>query len=212
MKMSSPLMELFSDKALVEKIKKRLPYLFQIAELESSRAGKMGMEVGSMREKIIVALLIHKFGEDNVEVDIPITEPEVDVRLFGNPISIKTFSGKGLGGVKLIWTVDAEKASEFREKYRPSCDLILIHINWGGIGGFYYIPVEIQTKVFTDMGRNSYIRLPKSGTNPRGIEIAKEALGRLIEDSDTKCIKIHWQRTTIDISPYKKWIDLWKED
>jgi len=61
--MSGKLIEIFTDKNLVEKIKKRLPYLFQLAELESSRAGKTGMEVGSVRERIIVALLIYKFGE-----------------------------------------------------------------------------------------------------------------------------------------------------
>ena len=45
--MAGNLIEIFTDKKLVEKIKKRLPYLFQLAELESSRAGKTGMEVGS---------------------------------------------------------------------------------------------------------------------------------------------------------------------
>jgi len=60
--MSSRLIEVFEDKKLVEKIKDKLPYLFQLAELESSRAGKTGMEVGSLRERIIVALLIYKFG------------------------------------------------------------------------------------------------------------------------------------------------------
>ncbi len=209
--MCNRLIELFSDESIVEKIKRRLPYLFQIAELESSRAGKMGMEVGSIREKIIVALLLYKFGEDNVEVDIPATEPEVDVRLFGNPISIKTFSGRALGSVKLIWTVDAQKANEFRENYYPSCDIILIHINWGGMGGFYHVPVELQRKVFIQMGREAYIRLPKPGTNPRGVEITKEALVSLIKDSDTKRIEINWQRTKIALNPYKKWIDLWKE-
>jgi hypothetical protein len=42
--MSSHLIEIFEDEKLVEKIKRRLPYLFQLAELESSRAGKTGME------------------------------------------------------------------------------------------------------------------------------------------------------------------------
>ena len=59
--------ELFDGKKLVNRIKTRLPYLFQLAELESSRAGKIGMEVGSLRERIIVALLIYKFGEANVD-------------------------------------------------------------------------------------------------------------------------------------------------
>ena len=73
----------------MEKVCERLPYLFRIAELESSRAGKIGMEVGCLRERILVALLICQFGEKNVETEIPVTEPEVDVRLFGYPISIK---------------------------------------------------------------------------------------------------------------------------
>jgi len=49
--MPGRLIELFEDEKLVEKIKMRLPYLFQLAELESSRAGRIGMEVGSAREK-----------------------------------------------------------------------------------------------------------------------------------------------------------------
>ena len=81
--MSSRLIEIFEDVRLVNRIKNKLPYLFQLAELESSRAGKIGMEVGSLRERIIIALLIYKFGEANVETEIPITEPEVDVKLFG---------------------------------------------------------------------------------------------------------------------------------
>jgi len=100
--MSNHLIEIFKDEELVEKVKRRLPYLFQLAELESSRAGKVGMEVGSLREKIIIALLIYKFGEGNVETEIPITEPEIDVKLFGQPISIKTITGKRFSGVKLI--------------------------------------------------------------------------------------------------------------
>jgi hypothetical protein len=86
------------------------PNFLTLAELESSRAGKTGMEVGSVRERIIVALLIYKFGEANIETEIPITESEVDVKLFGEPVFVKTITGKSLGGVKLIWTVDAQKA------------------------------------------------------------------------------------------------------
>lgn len=48
--MSSRLIEIFEDTELVDKIKIRLPYFFQLAELESSRAGKIGMEVDSIRE------------------------------------------------------------------------------------------------------------------------------------------------------------------
>ena len=210
--MAGKLIEIFTDRNLVEKIMKRLPYLFQLAELESSRAGKTGMEVGSVRERIIVALLIYKFGEANVETEIPITESEVDAKLFGEPVSVKTITGKSLGGVKLIWTVDAQKAIEFRENYYPSCDILLVQINWGDTGGFFYIPVDLQEKLFNKMGRENYIKLPKAGTNPRGAEITKESLSNLVADKQCQRIIIEWQKTKIDFNPYKKWVDFWEED
>jgi hypothetical protein len=210
--MSRYLVEIFEDEDLVGKIKNRLPYLFQLAELESSRAGKTGMEVGSLREKIIVALLIYKFGEANVETETLITEPKVDVKLFGDPISIKTITGKGLAGVKLIWTVDAQKAKEFCENYYPQCDMLLVQINWNDIGGLYYIPLNFQKKVFDRLGRNNYIRLPRPGTNPRGVEFTKEALSNLVGDGESRSILINWQRTKIEFNPYKRWVDLWRKD
>jgi len=209
---SNRLKEMFEDEELVEKIKKRLPHLFQLAELESSRAGKTGMEVGSVRERIIVALLIYKFGEANVETGIPITEPEVDAKLFREPVSVKTITGKGFGGVKLIWTVDAQKAKEFSESYYPHCDILLVQINWDDLGGFYYIPLEIQGRLFDKMGSQNYIKLPKAGTNPRGVEITKEALSGLVENNESRRIVINWQRTKIEFNSYKRWVDLWRED
>jgi hypothetical protein len=49
--MSSRLVEIFRDEKLVEKIKRRLPYLFQLAEFESSGAGRIGMQIGSACEE-----------------------------------------------------------------------------------------------------------------------------------------------------------------
>jgi len=210
--MPNRLVELFEDNKLIERIQKRLPHLFQLAEFESSRAGKIGMEIGSVRERIIVALLIYKFGEANVESEIPITESEVDVNLFGKPISIKTITGNSFGGVKLIWTVDAEKARQFSEAHQPMCDMLFVQINWGKEGGFFYIPIKVQKRLFDKIGRKSYIKLPKAGTNPRGIEITKEALIALVEDKETKVIKINWQRSEIKFNPYSRWIDLWKDE
>ncbi|MCD6453402.1 MAG: ThaI family type II restriction endonuclease, partial [Dehalococcoidales bacterium] len=180
--MSSHLVEIFEDSVLIDKIRGRLPYFYQLAELESSRAGKIGMQVGSLREKIIIALLIYKFGEGSVRTDIPITEPEIDVELFDQPLSIKTITGRGLSGVKLIWTVDAQNAKEFRESYCPHCSMLLVQIVWDGKGGFYYIPLEAQRRLFGEMGKEGYIKLPKPGTNPRGVEITKGALSRLVQD------------------------------
>ena len=54
---------LFTHRPTRLEIQQKLPRLFQIAELESSRAGKIGMEVGVLREHIITALFTHKLGE-----------------------------------------------------------------------------------------------------------------------------------------------------
>ena len=61
---------IFANEEMIKKIQNKLPYMFQIAQIESSRAGKTGMEVGYIRERIIVALLIYKFGGANVETEI----------------------------------------------------------------------------------------------------------------------------------------------
>ena len=210
--MSSRLIEIFEDEKLAQKVKTRLPYLFQLAELESSRAGQIGMQVGSAREGVIIGLLIYRFGEANVHTEIPITQPEVDVKLFGEPVSIKTITSKGFSGVKIVWTVDTQKAKEFRESYYPRCDILLVRINWDYFGGFYYIPLEAQRRLFDKIGRRNYIKLPKPGTNPRGVEFTKEALSSLVEDSESQSIVIDWQKTKIDFSPYKRWVDLWNEE
>ncbi len=210
--MNKHLLELFTDKLLVDRIQKRLPKLFRIAELESSRAGKIGMQVGSLRESVIVALLIYKFGEENINTDFPIVEPEIDAEVFGQPVSIKTITGRTFSGVKLIWTVDASKAREFLASYYPRYDILLVQIDWDRKGGFYYITREAQQKVFEDFGREKYIKLPKPGTNPRGAEISKEALLSLVQDKEAKVIEISWQKQETDYRPYQRWIDYWSEN
>lgn len=214
--MPSRLMEIFEDEVLKEKIKSKLPYLFHVADLESSRAGKIGMEVGSIREKIIISLLIFKFGEENVETHIPITKTEVDVILFGQPLSIKTITGNG--GVKVIWTVDAQKARAFCESYTPTCDVLLCQINWDNRtlvgrakGGLFLIPLEVQNRILSQMGNEKYLTPPKAGTNPRGVEISREGMRTILRDANTKFIEISWGHQEIEYNPYKRWVDYWRE-
>ena len=204
--------ELFTDDKLLARIQERLPSLFYLAELESSRAGKVGMEVGSVREKIIIALLIYKFGKDNVETDIPITQSEVDVKVFNEPISIKTITGRNLSGVKLVWTVDAEQASSFSQSYFPHFDILLTQVNWGNLGWFYLFPRSVQVEIFNRVGRQIYIKLPKAGTNPRGVEISAEALRLLASHSESLKIPINWIRKKTDYNPYERWLELWQKD
>lgn len=201
---------LFTDELIISKIRERLPKLFRIAEIESSRAGKIGMEVGSLREKVIIALLIYKFGESNVNTHLPITEPETDVIVNGEPLSIKTIT-KG-GGVKAVWTVDAQSATNFIQNYKPQCSIILIQIWWGSEkDSFFFIPLDIQKQVFSSLGREKYLKMPKPGTNPRGVEFSKDALREMIAHSHTQKIKIDWIKEDVEHDLYERWIDYWKE-
>jgi hypothetical protein len=209
--MNSKIQDIFNDKETILKIQNSLPKLFHIAELESSRAGKIGMEVGTIRERIIVAFLLYKFGSDNIETEIPTTETEMDVKVFGSPISIKTITG-AVNGVKLIWTVDAAKAREFSATYNPGCDMIFIQINWRNGGGFYYIPKETQAKALETIGRNEYIKLPKEGTNPRGVEMTGKAVLYLLSQPETLKITINWHKEAIEYKPFKRWIELWEQE
>ncbi|HXF86393.1 MAG TPA: ThaI family type II restriction endonuclease [Anaerolineales bacterium] len=204
--------ELFTDRMLVAKIQRRLPELFYLAELESSRAGKVGMEVGSVREKILIALLLYKFGEQNVQTDLPIHEPEADVKVFGRPLSIKTMTGATFKSVKLIWTVDAEQAIEFSHRYIPSCDMLLVQVNWNNTGGVFLFSQETQIEILEKMGRAGYIKLPKAGTNPRGVEVSGQALDVLSKHPHTLKFPVQWYRTKIEYNPYQRWLDLWQEE
>ena len=209
--MSHPLNRLFEEEAIRKKIRERLPLLFQMAEIECSRSGKIGMQVGSLRENIIIALLKYKFGEDAVSTEIPITESEIDVKLFERPISIKTITGTGYSGVKLIWTVDPQKAREFYDTYYPGADVIFVRINWGSNGGFYFIPTSAQEETFQKLRKERYIKLPKQGTNPRGVEISKEALYEILHHKQTHTFPVQWQKVDIKVDPYKRWVDYWRQ-
>jgi len=66
--------------------------------------------------------------------------------------------------------------------------------------------------VFERIGRERYIKLPKPGTNPRGVEIGKEALEAIATDKDSKAIEIYWQGAKIDYNPYERWVDHWRQE
>lgn len=207
--------KLFDDKLVVKRVKNKLPHLFQLAELESSRNGKLGMEIGSVRERILIALLMYKFGIDIVDPNIPITAPEIDVIVNNEPLSIKTMTtqSRSWTPIKLIWTVDRQKALEFKDNYQPTCAMMVAKICWNSQGKLLLFSKKSQLEVLNLIGKDRYIKLPKQNTNSRGVEITTEALGLLEQSSDTKCIDINFARKEIDYREiYTKWLDAWIDD
>lgn len=213
----TPLDELFGDEKLCEKIRRKLPVLFALAERQASRAGRVGMEVGTLREQILIALLIYKFGEANVDLPKSITEHEVDVYVSGRPLSIKTATARsqGIPAVKVVWTVDWERVKNFVETYKPKCDMLLVIARWGRTGGFYGIPLQAQMEVFETLGEG-YLRQSKPGTNPRGVEISPKGVSELLNHRLTKSLMIEWQRPAhlaareLRLAPHMQWLQYWR--
>jgi hypothetical protein len=202
--------DLFINKEYITIIRKKLPKLFDIAGIESSRAGKIGMQVGSLRETVLISLLFYAFGEDNVNADFAITTSEKDVEVNGNPISIKTITENG--SIKASWTVDAGSATKFIEAYKPTIDILLAQIFWNKEkGGLFLIPKEVQLAVFNKLGRTNYLKMPKADTNPRGIEFTKEAIDEMLRSNKAKKILINWTKGAQNYNVYERWIDYWKE-
>lgn len=204
--------KLFTDEKIITKIQAKLPLFFQIAEAQNSRAGKLGMEIGSARERILIALLMYYFGKENIKSDLAITAKEVDVVVFNQDISIKTVSGS-LGGVKLIWTTDKYKIKEFVQNYTPHCDMIFVNIKWNKEGFLSFIPKKVQSEVLKNMDLNNFFKVPPENTNPRGVEISKEALNNCVYDKNSFKIPIFWKRDeNLKFDPYEKWLKLWESD
>jgi len=203
--------EIFDNKKIVKKIQKKLPYLFALAEKDASRGGKLGMEIGSVRERILCAMLMSIFGRDNISTDIPITKPEVDVILFGEPISIKTLTGAKTSGIKAIWTVDWDKQNEFVKNYNPVCDILFVQLNWNRTGGFFYFPLKAQNEIFKKMGRDKYFKIPPRNTNPRGVEFSSDTINQLFNHNESKSFEIEWVRPKIEYDTFEKWISAWEE-
>jgi hypothetical protein len=132
--------------------------------------------------------------------------------VYGQPVSIKTITGSRIGGVKLIWTVDRDQAIRFSEEYVPTCDMLLAHINWGSDGALYLFSRELQSQLLDRLGREAYMKLPKPGTNPRGVEISTNAIRILASHPQSLSIPLQWEKKEILFDPYQRWLELWEQD
>ena len=56
------------------------------------------------------------------------------------------------------------------------------------------------------------MKLPKTGTNPRGVEFTKEAIETMLTDKETLKIDVDWKKEILEYDTYKKWVEYWKED
>ena len=204
--------ELF-ESPYCDKIVKVLPTLFHKVELENRRGKKIGMEVGTARERVLIAMFMYVYGKDSVKFP-PGKSHGFDVIVNDVPISINTKVSKGFGGVKLSWTVDWEKTSEFVESFTPKSAMLFVQINWGGNGGMFLIPQIAQEDTLKSIGVERYVKKPPKRTNPRGIELSTTAMELLQKHSCTKVLTITWERDNTlpqETFQYDRWIELWED-
>jgi len=82
-------MDWFNNRTFTLLVQNNLPTLFKKAEIESMKGGKIGMEVGILRERILISLLIKSFGVENVKFDFSSNDNSKDTQVFDDVLSIK---------------------------------------------------------------------------------------------------------------------------
>jgi len=55
-----------------------------------------------------------------------------------------------------------------------------------------------------------YFKLPKEKTNPRGVDLSKDGLIKMLSSPSVLKIEIEWIKKDIKFDPYKRWIDYWR--
>lgn len=199
-------MEWFENPIFRTMVTTNLPKLFKKAEIESMRGGKIGMEVGVLRERILVALLLKSFGEKNVKFDFSSTDNSKDTQVFGDILSIKTFMNNGYGGIKVFWASDNQSVMNAINRYTPQNHLLISNINWGTQnGGLYLINLETQTEIFNTIGVEKYLKI--NNGNNRGISIQTEVLKTLLSHKETKQIIVDWVDPKLEYNIYERWMN-----
>ena len=81
--------------------------------------------------------------------------------------------------------------------------MLFSHINWDGEGGLHYFTKDIQKSVLVEIGRLEYIKLPKPGTNSRGVEISTQAIRILAEHPRSMKITVKLEKKENQFDSYK---------
>lgn len=196
-----------------EKYIKGLISLYQLSQTECSRSSGLTPEVGSSREKDLIA----SFASNpilKVNYDIS-NEKEEDVKINNNNISIKHSSNKNntQSGIKIIWTVDLEKRKEFIKHFIFKCNLIIVYVRFdtkmenGYIEIIYISCDELIHQQMNSSIRNEPIFKCLKG-NSRGIEFDKIFFEKIIQKSLFH-IKINFKNFKCDIcNPISKRVKL----
>lgn len=178
---------IFGNNDFIKKIQKRLPKFIFDLNSAFKKGGKLSPDIGNLREKMMIGIFKKQY-PIKIQYDFESQEAELDFKFENENISFKTSISKGF---KLIWTSNYDKAMEFYENFTPSCSIVLLLFQ-KRLGGLYYFPLKLLIGTRKKLG-DKFLKTPKKGTNPRGVELSTEAFNEMIRSPLCKKISINWE-------------------
>ena len=183
-----------------------LPELFRKAEVENRRNGRLGQEIGNVRENIIRAYLQTQLGAVNVSPAGGPNNNLGDVMIGRDYLEVKTTMG--VRGFKVSWAADDDSAARFRQQWKPQADLILVQVRWGSCcESFWHIPQEVYEEAAALEGALK----TRSGTNNRGTDFERRAVLYMMQHKDTLGLTINWGDQDKGEAGIFQWVNLWNE-
>ncbi|MHA1723393.1 MAG: ThaI family type II restriction endonuclease [Promethearchaeota archaeon] len=178
---------IFNNIEFINKIKKRLPKLIYDLDSAFRKGGKLSPDIGNLREKMMIGILKKQY-PNKIKYNFESQESELDFKFEDENISFKTSISKRF---KLIWTANYRKAIEFYENFIPSCSIILLLFQKKARGLYYFL---LKLLIVTHNKLNElFLKKPKKGTNPRGVELSTKAFNEMIKSPLYKKISIDWE-------------------
>lgn len=195
-------------------VQQHLIYLYQQSQSECTKNGKLSMEIGTAREKDLIAVLHYHMGKD-VEYNVGIHDPE-DIKICGENFSIKhSSSSVGKGSIKLKWTSDTHQATKFKEQLL-SCfsdeyynNMILVYVDKLTMTiTIFAIKKEIIINGVKNFMHQAFVN--RTGTNNRGVEFSPQMIKYIIQNASFKIV-INDINFMSCIDPIQKRIRILKE-
>lgn len=200
-----PFNDIFNDEIFVRSLQRRLPKLVYDLNEAFRKGGKLSPDIGNLREKMIIGILKKQYG-DRLEYEFESQEPELDFQFDGEGISFKTTISKGF---KLIWTANYELAMDFYKNSTPLYSIAVLLFQ-KKLGGLYYFPLELLVRTRERLGLE-FLKKPKSGTNPRGVELSTKAFNLLIKGQSCRFIPINWNIIAEGLTTAVNFIDYYHD-
>lgn len=201
--------KLFTNNNIISLLK-----LYQFSQAENKRYNKLTQEIGSGREKDLIAYMKHVLKE-KISYDIP-NKNEEDVIMDCANISIKHSSNKKCvqNGIKIHWTTNKESQEKLLSSFIFKCDLLIVYVRFSeneqdGELEIIYVTKELLNTEKSKSEKEIFNKLDSS--NSRGIEFTKEFFENIVRKSEFRCIVSFKKFMHPNVDPIKRRLKICEE-